>query len=410
MDITTLAKDYSQGLIAAFSACVYPLIPIITAVFGATQVKVWYKSLSLSMIYVAGMCLTYVALGIAASLGGSVFGSYMGNKWFIIAFGCIFFFLGLWFMGLIPVKIPNFANKLQIKNKNVVLYPLIMGIFSGFIAAPCTAPLFGALLIDIAAKASENQSIIPGTMRALSFSLGMGTPFLLIGGLSISLPKPGRWLQAVKYFGAAILFTAGFHYFQDLGIDFPPKGAEVSLAITGFFIFIVFFILAEPLTDPETDKSMTKPQVLTFLLIAAFGLFMATSPLASRSSNEVEKSSLKWETSIQKALQEAEEKKAILLIDFWAEWCMACHEMDKKLFASSDFAEMAKKTNVILVRLDFTDENDENLKLAQKYDIKGLPTVVIANSKGDKLEDIIGFHSKDLAMYEIEKFFKKHAK
>jgi len=404
-----LGLVFLGGLAASLSACVYPLIPIITAIFGAAQIKSWHKSLFLSVIYVTGMSITYMALGIAASLGGSVFGSYMGNKWFIIAFGCIFFFLGLWFMGILPIKLPNFADKLQVKKNNKILYPLIMGIFSGFIAAPCTAPLFGAVLADIAVKAAENQSIIPGTMMALAFSLGMGMPFILIGGFAVRLPKPGRWMQAVKYFGAAILFTAGFHYFQDLGFDFPPAKAEISLAITGFFIFIVFFILAEPLVDPEMDKTVKKSHVLTFLLIAAFGLFMATSPLASRSSGEIEKSPLSWKTSLEDGLNSAEDKNSILLIDFWAEWCVACHEMDKKLFASDEFIELANKTNVVLVRLDFTDESDNNLNLAQKYDIKGLPTVVITNSKGEKLEDLIGFHSKELSLSELIKFFEKHA-
>ncbi|MDH5717541.1 MAG: thioredoxin family protein [Spirochaetia bacterium] len=401
--VQSIGIAFLGGLIASLSACVYPLIPIITAIFGAAQVKNWAKGFSLSLIYVLGMSITYVTLGIAASLGGSVFGAYMGNKWVIISFALIFFFLGLWFIEIIPIRLPNFAEKLQVKNKNIILYPLLLGIFSGFIAAPCTAPLFGALLTDIAIKAASDQSILPGAIRALAFSLGMGLPFLLIGGFAIRLPKPGKWMQIVKYLGAVILFTAGYHYLQDLTSNFPPRESLAAIAVTGFFIFIVFFILSDPLSSPDIDKSMTKPQILTYLMIAAFGLFLATSPLANQTTDINEKSTLKWYTSLDEGISQAEKENTLVIIDFWAEWCTACHEMDEKLFKSKEFEELVKKDKVVLIRLDFTDETESNLNLSQKYDIKGLPTVVLTDKKGEKLTEMIGFYSKEHALTKLER-------
>lgn len=150
MNIQSISLAFLNGLISSMSACVYPLIPITTAIFGAGKTGHWLEGLSLSGIYVSGMALTYVALGLVAALTGSVFGSYMGSPIVIFVFSMMFFVLALGFLDIIPLPLPNFGDKLQTRKTSKYGYPLILGIFSGFIAAPCTAPLYGAILLDIA--------------------------------------------------------------------------------------------------------------------------------------------------------------------------------------------------------------------------------------------------------------------
>lgn len=406
--ITSLGVAAAQGLISSLSACVYPLIPITTALFGAGQVKHWGQGFFLSTIYVLGMSLTYVALGVTAALTGTVFGAYLGNPWVIAGFTAMFFYLGLAFIGVLPLPLPNFANAMQVKKKSTLGYPLLLGIISGFIAAPCTAPLFGALLLDIASDAAKSNSIIPGVSQAFAFSLGMGLPFFLIGGFALKLPKPGNWLQAVKYFGGAVLMAAGFHYLEDIIGPFPPEGMLVAAVITGLFLFITFIILSDPLNVPEPGKESKtmKLKSASFLVIAAFGLFLLTAPFATGSSAENSGGEAKWHTDLSDGLSIARKKDSYVIVDFWAEWCHACHEMEKSLFHSPEFLDYVKANNITLVRLNADEESVG--AVAERYAVRGLPTLVIVNEQGEMIYKTIGFRSNRLTMSELDFAAKRY--
>ncbi len=396
-----------HGLLSSLSACVYPLIPITTALFGAGQVKNWAQGFMLSGIYVAGMSLTYVVLGITAALTGSVFGAYLGNPWVIALFATMFFYLGFAFAGLLPLPLPNFADKMQVKKNAGIGYPLVLGIVSGFIAAPCTAPLFGALLIDIAAEAAKNESILPGVSQALAFSLGMGLPFLLIGGFALKLPKPGNWLNAVKVIGGIVLLAAGFHYAEDLIKPFPDPSMAVGLAFVGLFLVVFFTILAEPMVYSEKESSMKKIKKTGYLAIAGFGLFLLTTPLAGVLSGQEERAgAMEWRVTVSEGLRDARSTRGYIIIDFWADWCHSCHEMEKHLFHSEEFEAFVKANNITLVRLNA--DLDENGPVASRYDVRGLPTLVITDSKGEMIYQIVGFRNKVATMRELEYVAQKY--
>ena len=396
-----MASAFGLGFLAAMSACVYPLIPIVTAIFGATQVKHWYQGFGLAGLYVLGMAITYVAIAVVTALTGSVFGSYLGNPYVVLGFAAFFFFLGLMFLEIIPFPVPNIAEKFQVSKKSTIFYPFVLGIFSGFVAAPCTAPLFGKIIIDIAQHSAENQGGLTfPIVQGLSFSLGMGLPFLLVGGFSLKLPKPGRWMQAVKFLGATILFAAGLHYLEDVVEGgFPAQAAVNSLALVGLFLFVVFFVLSEPLKVSEgRPRKMTSSALL---LLASMGLFLATSPFAvtQAAPHETVKG---WHTKLDSALAAAKKDNNKVLIDLWAEWCQACFEMEAKLFTSKEFKKLVKDNKLVLARLDFTNESEENEKIARKYNIRGLPTLVLADSKGNFINSVIGFRSKRHSMNSLK--------
>jgi len=412
MEIQSLAMAFLNGLISAMSACVYPLIPITTAIFGAGKTGHWLQGLLLSAIYVLGMAITYMTLGVVAALSGTIFGAYMGSPTVILIFSVIFFLLGLSFLDIIPLPIPNFGDKLQARKTSKFSYPLILGIFSGFIAAPCTAPLFGAILIDIAKNSAMQQSLVPGVVQALSFSLGMGFPFLLIGGFALKLPKPGRWMKVIKFIGATVLFTAGFHYLEDVIGPYPPEGARYTMALLGLALTLVFFMLSEPLdkkgvSGEEGDKSFRqKSATVFFLFIAAFGFFLTTSLLKpGQGANTLANSSnsAKAEFTNLDTAMKASSKNSILLIDFWAEWCTACHKMDAELFSSGDFKDLVSKYNLVIVRLDYTSpDSPEREDIIQKYQIPGFPTLLVTNTQGREIGRLMGFKSRDETIKNLE--------
>ncbi|MES0489971.1 MAG: cytochrome c biogenesis protein CcdA [Leptospirales bacterium] len=405
MTLAILGTAFAQGLISSLSACVYPLIPITTALFGAGRVGHWLQGFFLSSIYVLGMALTYVALGLAAALGGSVFGAYLGDPIVIVVFAVLFILLGLGFLGVIPMPLPNFGDKMHVEKKNMITYPLILGIFSGFIAAPCTAPFFGAVLVDIAANSATNESVIPGITQAFAFSLGMGLPFLLIGTFAVKLPKPGKWLQVVKFIGATILFTFAFHYVEDIMGPFPNADNLLLYAILGVLLFAVFLMLAEPLNAGAMETKRGKLYVSVFLLIAAFGLFLATSPLRGNTKpvNPVEivstdihvEGEVVWYDSMEEGMKVAQKTGAVILVDFWAEWCTQCYVMEAELFTSPEFRSIVLTKGIVLIRLDVTKADSEKEELLQKYNAVGLPTLALTDSDGNLIDSALGFRNKE---------------
>lgn len=412
---------FLAGLGSALSACVYPLIPITTSLFGARQVDHWGKGFFLSGVYVAGMSLTYVVLGLIAALGGTVFGAYLGNPWVIASFAVFFFFLGLSFMDIIPLNLGRIGDKFQVEKKDGLLYPLILGIFSGFIAAPCTAPLFGAILLDIAQNSAAGESIIFGVVQAFSFSIGMGLPFLLIGGFAVKLPKPGNWLQAVKFLGGTILLTAGFHYIEDLFAPFPDAHMQTGAAILGLATFAMFFYVSNPLKPRYEQKTKGKIMTASILTIAAFGLFLATSPFAgdgglmSGNSGEADQSKttqkvpdeLKWFTDYEKAQQAATKSNSIILVDFWATWCQSCKQMEHELFNSFEFKKLVTENNLVLTRLDFTSPDDKQAEFGDRYGIRGLPTIILTDARGNLKDSFIGYKSKQSSLRILSATMKR---
>lgn len=411
MELTQWATAFLQGLLAAFSSCVYPLIPITTALFTGTQAK-FKKGLILSGLYVLGMAVTYVSLGILAALFGKIFGSWMASKEFMIFLVLIFLYLAFGFVGLFPLPLPQFSDSFAHKQKGKILYPLILGIFSGFIAAPCTAPFYGATLAQISQTAAKKESLMPGIIQAFSFALGMGFPFFWVGGLAMRLPKPGKWLYFVKYFGAIVLLTAAWHYAENIFGPFLEDKSNLQIIPVGFLLASIGYFLSEPHLDMQDKKKVIRFFSSFWLLVSAFGMFLVTSPVAqwfNQGEKNTEKT-LAWHSDLPSAKMMAKKEKSDILIDFWAEWCSACHEMENKLFQDKEFQDLVQAHKLTLLRLDFTEPDEATEKLAEKYNIRGLPTLVLADYQGNMYHSIVGFYSKKATLAELRFALKKRNK
>ncbi len=423
-----LLAAFGSGLLASFSACVYPLIPITTAIFAGGERKSWLQGFTAAAVYTLGMSVTYGTLGVVAALSGSVFGKYLGDPRATLAISLVLIYLGLAYAHLVPLPLPNFAHHLQVGRKegkkSELLFPLVLGIFSAFIAAPCTAPFFGNLLVQISKNAAEQNSIVIPALSSFSFALGMGVPFLLIGTFSIRLPKPGIWLKAVEYGGAVVLMTAGFHYLEDIAGDFPPAAQAFPFAVIGIAMCVTFFILAEPLKSEYHMTRRLRLNTAGMLMISALGLFLFTSPFVKywgvdvktntnatsdagrKSGMTLPQGKLKWYKDLDEARSVAKKENKILFVDFWADWCTACEEMERKLFVTDEFITFAVANNIIPVRIDYSNPTDELDKLAREYNIRGLPTVVLTKADGELIHTLTGFYSKEYTMRELKSALK----
>ena len=211
---------YLGGILISFTPCVYPVAPITIAFIGAHSSGSRWKGFGLALVYVLGMAVTYTLLGALAALSGTLFGQIQTNPWtyFLLANVCIV--MGLSQLGALalPWQTPRCFAKLQRREKATgVLGSFLVGVVSGLVVGPCTAPVLATLLSYVAAR----QNVILGMSLLFVFSLGMGTLLILLGtfaGLLSSLPKSGAWMKRISHLAGWILLAMGEYLLINAGI------------------------------------------------------------------------------------------------------------------------------------------------------------------------------------------------
>jgi cytochrome c-type biogenesis protein len=203
---------YLGGVFVSFTPCMYPVIPITLAFIGAHGSGSKVKGFVLSIVYVLGMSLTYTALGAVAALTGKLFGQIQTNPWTYFIVANIFILMGLSMLEVftLPLRVPGFVTKLQLRRKGL-LGSFFIGAVSGLVIGPCTAPVFAVLLSYVA----TSQDIIFGMSLFFIFALGMGTFLIILGtfaGLLASMPKSGMWMTRINHISGWILLAIGEYF------------------------------------------------------------------------------------------------------------------------------------------------------------------------------------------------------
>lgn len=193
-----LLTSYGGGLLTSLTPCFYPLIPLLVAYVGGRGKRSKGRGFALSSFFVLGLSITYSALGAIASLTGMMFGQIQSSPWTYLVVGNIILFLGLSMLGLYEFRLPQFLQgKKSGQGKKGFFGAFLLGLTSGFIAAPCTAPVLGTLLTYVASR----QRVVFGTLLLFVYSLGMGTLLIVLGtftGFLTTLPKSGKWMVVIK--------------------------------------------------------------------------------------------------------------------------------------------------------------------------------------------------------------------
>lgn len=203
------------GLLVSFSPCVYPLVPVTVSFIGIDSSNKKFRGFVLSTVYVTGIALVYAALGLLASLTGSLFGEISVHPLTRIVVGIIFIFFGLSLWGIFPLK-NLVARPRFLINRSGPGKIFFLGLASGLIISPCVSPVLGSILLLVASQ----KKLFYGTTLLLTFAYGMGFILILAGTFSsilLSLPKSGAWMGRIKNFSGLILLGVGL-YFIYLGI------------------------------------------------------------------------------------------------------------------------------------------------------------------------------------------------
>lgn len=217
---------FAAGVLTSFTPCVYPMIPVTVTFIGGAAAGRRSRAINLSLVYVLGMALVYSALGVITALLGKTFGRFTYNPWIFGGVGALILLFGILMLDVFTLPVPRFFTGVQSAGARKGGYggALLIGLAAGFVAAPCTAPVLGLLLVYVA----RTRNVVWGAVLLFVFALGLGALLMLVGifsGLLANLPRAGPWMKWIKIvFGVGMLIVGGWFLLR-AGIMLFPGGA-----------------------------------------------------------------------------------------------------------------------------------------------------------------------------------------
>ena len=408
---------FGAGLLLSLTPCVLPMIPILSSIIVGSQSKTTQNSkthsFSLSVAYVIGMAFSYTLAGIAAGLSGNLLSQSLQNPVVLSASALVFVALALSMFGFYELKLPGFIENriLHASNKlkgGQLFGVFVMGLLSALIVSPCiAAPLAGALIYI-----SQSHDVILGGAALFALSIGMGVPLLLIGASAGQLlPKAGTWMTSVRnFFGVLMLGMA-------IWLIAPVILVSIQLGIWAA-LFIVTAVYLNALDSlPANAGSFAKfwkgiavlllISGVTFLLGAVSGGKSVLQPLSgftqgvATNTNSSNINTLKTETALSfiriKTIADLDQylnttKKPIML-DFYADWCVACKEYEKFTFTDTTVQQLLK--NSTLLQVDVTANSEEDKALLKRFMLFGPPGIIFFDQNGQEITSMrtIGYQN-----------------
>jgi len=359
---------YLAGLLTSLTPCVYPLIPITVGIFGARKAESRAKAAALSASYVGGIAVTYSALGLFAALSGRAFGSALSSPIVSAGLAILLFALACSMFGAFEIDLPqSLKQKLSMLGGAGFAPAFVMGMAAGVIAAPCTGPVLAGVLAFVA----TTRSAALGFWMLFTYALGLGTLFFAIGATSMKLPRSGAWMEVVKSGLGVALVAVGVAMLLPL---FPHAPAialgKLPIAIIGSvaaFIGVIVGALSLSFHGDGKERFYKGAGLSVLLLAIAFRMGWLGAPVAPQ---------IHWLHDEAAAVAEARASGKPLLVDFFADWCAACKELDAHTF-SDPAVQQAVADQFIALKVDATKSTDETDRLTDKYGVPGLPTVLM---------------------------------
>jgi thiol:disulfide interchange protein DsbD len=403
-----LGMFYGLGLLLAFTPCVLPMVPILSGIIAGQGANVTpTRGFALSLAYVMGMAVTYTAGGALAALAGGQVQAAFQQPWILTLFAGLFVGLAMAMFGLFELQMPaaiqtRITNLSNNQRTGTFAGTAIMGALSALIVTTCVAPPLVATLAVI----GQSGDVVRGSGALFALSLGMGSPLLVLGASAGKLlPKVGPWMNTVKAaFGVMMLGLAIWMMERVLP-------GSVTLALWALLVFLsgVFLGAFEPLPDaPSPTRRLSKGLGVLACLYGALMVVGVTlggddplepiprGSLLAGSMGSGETAHLAFEpiesvAELEVALAAAREAGMPVMVDFTADWCVACKEYEEYTFPDAEV--MAALDPFALLQADVTENNDDDQALLQHFSSFGPPTIAFFDRHGQEREayKLVGF-------------------
>jgi thiol:disulfide interchange protein DsbD len=370
---------FLMGLGLNLTPCVYPMMGVTVSLFGASAASggagaaggsAGARALPRAIVYVLGIAIMYSTLGVVAAMTGGMFGAWLANPVVLAGIGVLLLAMALSMFGLYELQVPSgLMVKLGGAAGASTFGTFLAGLLVGVFAAPCIGPPIIALLAHVGAKADP----VFGFWAFFVLSLGLGLPYLVLGassGLLKKLPRSGSWMDWVKHlFGVILLGVAAFY----LALAFAPDRLAwvVPLALLLGGLYLGFL---EPTGRAKPAFRRFKWAVGTFAIVGAALIAFRPAPATQ----------LVWEPYSEAALAQAKAAGKPVLIDFTADWCVPCHELEEQTF--TDPTVVKEAAGFVLLQVDLTRDGEVEPEAARRrFGVPGPPSVIFIGSDGNEV-------------------------
>ncbi|MFQ5511708.1 MAG: protein-disulfide reductase DsbD family protein [Candidatus Krumholzibacteriia bacterium] len=399
----------SQGLLVAFllvfvwglalnlTPCVYPIIPITVGYFGGQAGGKTSSTLMLAVLYVLGMATTYSTLGLVAALTGSILGTALQNPYVVLFVALVMVGLAMSMFGAyefrVPARLSNLAGSSS--SKQGVVGAFLMGLTVGVVAAPCIGPFVLALLTFV----GESGNPVLGFWLFFTLALGLGAPFIVLAVLSgniTRLPKSGEWMEWVKKLFGVILVGMAIFFLQ------PLIGDPVYWALTGLLLMSGGIVLGFLKKTQTTALFFVVFKRFVGIAAPLFGLYLILNPGHIIARGDAT-GGIQWDAFDARMLEQARLDNRFVLIDFAADWCLPCKELDHKTFSQPEV--VAATSGFLVLKADLTQSASRQVSdLRKEFAIRGVPTVVFMDRSGKERKDlrVLGFVDKTEFLRRID--------
>lgn len=417
---------FVAGLLASATPCVYPVLPITSAILMARGGGSRQRGQLHAGVYFLGLIFFYALLGIMAAGTGTALSTIMTSAWVNLGFAAIFVYFGLSMLGLYEFQLlPGLVAKLDTASgqRRGFFGTFFMGTTAGLVVSPCVGPVAGAILLEITGKAAGTggsgdtvsmSAVARGIALMTSFGAGLGLPFLLVGLASHWLPRSGAWLTKVKVaLGIPILYFAYTYYLK--GMETAGVATNIAHAILlgiiaiGLAVFVGAFHHAE--TPPSRGLLVRRALGIILLIVGAHflynglgksGLLIGPAPSSAGREERIQstdiaqprqahveiRGNLRWYRDFAFAQHQARQQQKPLFVDFYATWCANCKAFQQ--LASTHTALNAALQQVVLVKIYDTDEIFQTFRQDRRFPELGgvggqpfLPLFAIYTPAGD---------------------------
>jgi thioredoxin:protein disulfide reductase len=404
--LVTFMLVFLGGLALNLTPCVYPMIPITITYFGGQAQGKKGSLIIHSLLYVIGMAITYSVLGVAAAMTGGLFGAALQKPAVLIGIALVMTLLALSMFDVYELRMPAFLNRLAGRSQKGFAGTLLMGLTVGIVAAPCIGPFILGLLTYVGNKGS----IILGFALFFILALGLGVPFLVLGAFSGSisrLPRSGAWMVWVRKIFGFLLFAMALYFLKNILPGGPLTyylGLALILLLAGIYLAWI-----EP--TPATGRIFPVVRNIVGTIFFGIALYAAITGIQTiigssgqYSAQQNPGGTIQWSFYSESMLDQASREAKPVFIDFYADWCAPCKEMDVHTFSAPDVVEQSRR--FIMLKVDLTSsDNPQAEALRKKYQAQGVPTLVFLRPDGREMPELrgIGFEPKEVFLNKMNR-------
>ena len=370
--IWTLLSIFAGGMALNLTPCVYPLIPITVSYFGGRSGK--GQLIGHGLCYIGGLSITNSALGVTAALTGGLMGAMLQNPLVLATVSTILIFFATSLLGFWELRLPSGLMQVASKAYTGYLGTLFMGLTMGVVAAPCIGPFVLGLLTWVASMGSPWL----GFIVFFTLSLGLGLPLFFLAifsGQIDKLPRSGEWMIWVRKLMGWVLVGMAAYFIRPI----LPKTIGILL--------LAAVALAAGLHLGWIDRAKASFRAFEWIrnCIVIISVVMTTILIGSW---VMQGPGVAWQPYSVELLQEAKKLNKSVIIDFYADWCSPCRELEEITFHDAEIVKQAKQ-NFIMVKVDLTRKgNPIHERLLKEYEVKGVPTVVFLDRQGNERSDL----------------------